>query len=614
MAQLLIAQDEERRTFELREDRTCTIGRSRDTDVHLDDLSLSRKHCEVCYANGVWLLRDLGSVNGTFCNNAPVAEHTLRAGDRIQLGRTTITFLEPEVRVTTAAVFEATASGVDFDVARRMRNFMTLLDITKAVNSVLSKDRLLEMIIDAAIELTNADRGFLVLFEKGESQFKVARDRKKGTIDQPELKTSRTVIATVARTGEPILTMDAQTDLGAMSDTITNLDVRSLLCAPLKVKDKVIGCVYVDSQIADVEFSAEALNLLQAFADQAAIAVENARLYDEAMASREQEKRVRQVFQKYVPADVVRRALEISDNKRMSTKQTATVLFSDIRGFTSISERMEPEDVVTFLNDYLQRMVSIVFEEGGIVDKFIGDAVMAVFGAPFPKPDDAMRAVRAATRMLTELDRFNEDQAAKDQVQIRIGVGVHTGPVIAGNIGSDRKMEYTVIGDTVNIASRVQDLTKEFGVPIIITQACLDATRRRVPVRALPPVHVKGKELALQVYEVLRTLPAEQDTTTAGALDSPTLPRTPSPRRPLAAPPLGPGRSAGPPGPGVPMPAPRAARAPGANPPTQQQQERTLAREAKPPSDPMPRLNEDTATGLDGPTLPRPMPRRPPRP
>jgi adenylate cyclase len=169
-----------------------------------------------------------------------------------------------------------------------------------------------------------------------------------------------------------------------------------------------------------------------------------------------------------------------------------------------MSERMEPEAVVSFLNDYLQRMVDIVFDEGGIVDKFIGDAVMAVFGAPFPKPDDAVRAVRAGHRMLEELDRFNEDQAKIGGVNIRIGIGIHTGPVIAGNIGSDKKMEYTVIGDTVNIASRVESQCKEHQVEFLITQACYDATRRRVAVRPIGPVSVKGKENALMIFEATR--------------------------------------------------------------------------------------------------------------
>jgi adenylate cyclase len=503
VAYLVILQGEDRRTFDLTADRTVVVGRARECDIHLDDPSLSRRHCELSRSHGVWQLKDLGSFNGTYCNDNSVQIHDLCHGDRIHLGQTTLVFTLTDeelhaVPAVPAPVVENTG------MSRRLRNFMALLEITKAVSGELGSERLLEFVIAKALDLTNAQRGFLILATGEQLSFQVARNQDGTDIAEPEKQVSRSVIAKVVKSGEPVLTLDAANDLGNLSHTITNLEVRSLLCTPLKMRGEILGCLYVDSQLVEREFGEDALELLQAFADQAAIALRNATLFAEAKASREQEKRVRQVFQKYVPADVVRRALELGDQGKMSTKQVATVLFSDIRSFTSISERLEPEQVVSFLNDYLQRMVDIVFEEGGIVDKFIGDAVMAVFGAPFPKPDDATRAVRAGHRMLVELDRFNEDQARKDSVQIRIGIGIHTGPVIAGNIGSDRKMEYTVIGDTVNIASRVQDLNKEFGTELIITQATWDATRRRVPVRQLGAAMVKGKELPLQVYEAYR--------------------------------------------------------------------------------------------------------------
>lgn len=491
--------------MQLRDDRVVVIGRAREADVHLDDPSLSRRHCEVRKNQGLWVLRDLGSFNGTYCNNLAISEHKLQHDDQVQLGMSVLTFqLSPEERRQMSGLFGTDPHGDTAELSRRLRNFMFLLDIAKAVSGELDTRKLLELVVEKGIGLTNAERGFLIRFADGDHTFEVARNRAWQPIEEPEKKISRSVIASVFGTGEPVLTIDAQSDLAGMSQTIAALEVWSLMCAPLKVKERVIGCIYVDSSVAEQEFSQESLNLLQAFADQAAIAIENATLYQEMQQSREAEKHVRQVFQKYVPKDVVQRALKISDGGRLSSKQVATVLFSDIRGFTSISERMEPEEVVAFLNDYLQRMVAIVFDEGGIVDKFIGDAVMAVFGAPIERPDDAARAVRAGQRMLEELDKFNAEQAKRGGVHIRIGIGIHTGRLIAGNIGSDRKMEYTVIGDTVNIASRVQDLTKEFGVELIITQGCYEATGKNVPVRQLPPVHVKGKELALIVFEVPR--------------------------------------------------------------------------------------------------------------
>ncbi len=512
MAQLVIYQGDDCRTLELRDDKVVTIGRARDADVHIDDPSLSRRHCEVRKLDGQWLLKDLGSFNGTYCNDGMVSEHWLRHGDRIQLGLTVLNFEQSEAEQRSAtAVTENVALPDDPDLLqRRLRNYMALMEITKAVSSVLSTDNLFRLVIEKSLALTNAERGSLIEFTDKGPVFRVARTRDGQSIADPEKTVSKSIIANVHQNGEPVVTMDALNDFAGVSNTIAHLDIRSLVCAPLKVKDKVLGCIYVDSQISEREFGGEALNLLQAFADQAAIAIDNARLYDEMIKSREQEKRVRQVFQKYVPADVVRRALEMDSTKRLSTKQVCTVLFSDIRGFTSMSERMEPEAVVSFLNDYLQRMVDIVFDEGGIVDKFIGDAVMAVFGAPFPKPDDAVRAVRAGHRMLEELDRFNADQAAIGGVNIRIGIGIHTGPVIAGNIGSDKKMEYTVIGDTVNIASRVESLCKEHKAEFLITQACYDATRRRIAVRPIGPVSVKGKEISLMIYEAPRRTLAGQ--------------------------------------------------------------------------------------------------------
>ena len=509
MAKLIILRGDQHRIFELK-DAATSIGRAPDNGLWLDDPSLSRRHCEIRKGGPTgWYLKDLGSFNGTFCNNLAVSgELNLKPGDRIQVGSTVLYYVPSDADVAGGTPVEAPSASEAEEAqqatSRKMRNFAALLDITKKINSELDKQRLLETIIDKAIELIKAERGFLILVENGERVFKVARRHDKTAIENPERSISRTIVKKVTDTGEPEITIDAQKDLSGMSMTIASLEIRSLLCVPLRVKEKILGCIYLDSHVAEQEFGEEALNLLQAMADQSAIAMENARLYDEVMASREQEKKVRQMFQKYVPADVVRKALEMKDGGRLSAKQVATVLFSDIRSFTSISEKMEPENVVGFLNDYMQRMVDTVFEEGGIVDKFIGDAVMAVFGAPVVKPDDATRAVRCAIRMMEELENFNADQAKKGGVNINIGVGVHTGPLIAGNIGSDRKMEYTVIGDTVNIASRVQDLNKEFKTNIIITQGTYDATDRTFPVRALKPYKVKGKEQEIMIYEVLR--------------------------------------------------------------------------------------------------------------
>ncbi len=180
-----------------------------------------------------------------------------------------------------------------------------------------------------------------------------------------------------------------------------------------------------------------------------------------------------------------------------------TILFTDIRSFTSISETMTAHELVQLLNEYFTDMVSIVMQEGGVVDKYIGDAIMAVFGAPVPKPDDAKRAVRAAVRMRAALVTLNERLATRGIAPLRTGIGLHTGEVIAGNIGSEERMEYTVIGDAVNLASRLESATKELGVDVLISEDTAGFLDASLELRYVDEITVKGRKQPVKVYEVV---------------------------------------------------------------------------------------------------------------
>ena len=182
---------------------------------------------------------------------------------------------------------------------------------------------------------------------------------------------------------------------------------------------------------------------------------------------------------------------------------TVTILFSDIRSFTTISEKMDAQALVGLLNEYFTEMVGIVMEHDGVVDKYIGDAIMAVFGPPVPASNDAVNAVRAAVEMRAALARLNERLIARGTAPLRAGIGIHTGEVVAGNIGSEQRMEYTVIGDAVNLASRLESQTKEAGVDILISDATYELTRRWVLARPRGEVHVKGRIQPVAIYEVL---------------------------------------------------------------------------------------------------------------
>lgn len=211
-----------------------------------------------------------------------------------------------------------------------------------------------------------------------------------------------------------------------------------------------------------------------------------------------------------------------------------TILFTDIRSFTTISEKMDPQQLVGLLNEYFTEMVGIVMSEGGVVDKYIGDAIMAVFGAPVPKPDDATNAVRAAVRMRQALQRLNERLAERGLQTLRTGIGIHTGEVVAGNIGSERRMEYTVIGDAVNLASRLETNTKELGVNVLISEDTWALTKNAIEARPVREITVKGRKQPVMTYEVV------------GLKGEPPLDQSDSAKMASARPPaVGPGPSAG---------------------------------------------------------------------
>lgn len=212
--------------------------------------------------------------------------------------------------------------------------------------------------------------------------------------------------------------------------------------------------------------------------------------------------RVKEVFGRYIATQVSEKVLSGGVNLAGESR-VVTILFSDIRNFTGMSEGMTPQQVVKFLNAYFSEMVDAVFEQGGVLDKFIGDGLMATFGSLEDQPDHPQRAVRAALRMKALLGKINGERAIAGQPPIAIGVGIHTDEVIVGNIGSSKRLEYTVIGDGVNAASRVQTLNKEFGTTILITESTYAAVRDEFECQLMPEHSLRGKSKSLKFYEVI---------------------------------------------------------------------------------------------------------------
>jgi len=232
---------------------------------------------------------------------------------------------------------------------------------------------------------------------------------------------------------------------------------------------------------------------------------------DSAIAKNNEQK-IRTIFQKYVPKEVIDMYFRNPESMLVGENRVLAVLFSDIRGFTAISERMMPEDIVQSLNAYFAAMVDIITARGGIVDKFIGDAVMAFYGAPVRHDDDALRAVHSAFEMLDRLARFNADQQKQGRPRFTVGIGINYGVVTVGNIGSEKKMDYTVVGDMVNLASRLQDLTKVYHEPLLFSGSVHRSVSKSFPCRRIDKVSVKGKSQSVEVYTARPSLrPAEQE-------------------------------------------------------------------------------------------------------
>lgn len=224
-----------------------------------------------------------------------------------------------------------------------------------------------------------------------------------------------------------------------------------------------------------------------------------------------EKRRIKHVFSRFVAPDVYSHLLADPSRARLGgERRLMSVLFSDIRGFTTVSEKGRPEDIVAQLNVYFTKMVAVIFRHHGTIDKFVGDMVMALFGAPLEDADNADHAVGAALEMLDELDKLNERWKAEDRPPLAIGIGINTGEMVAGNIGSEQVMSYTVIGDAVNLGSRLESLNKQYGTTIIISETTRERLKGQYHMQALGDVTVKGKTKPVTIYQVLRDpAPAE---------------------------------------------------------------------------------------------------------
>jgi len=413
------------------------------------------------------------------------------------IGRKSHLSLEPAI---------ATAEEIK-DLRRKAKMLELLYEMSRSIGTIFDLKEIFEKATDLIFRGTPADRVVALIADETSagkiidySLYPVAIKTRGERIEKltEKLTVSRTITRKVMREKVALLSQDAKTDAQfSGSDSIVSQGVRSTICAPLITESNVHGVLYADRLDPFASFSGDHLELISAVAAQTAVTVETVkahkRLAREAIA--------RANYSRFLPEYVVKQLLENPDSFRLGgVNQTVTVLFADIRGFTAFSESEKPEKVVGLLNRYFSVMTDIIFAHGGTLDKYIGDGLMAIFGAPTATPDDAANAVNAAITMQKRLTTLNAELAAEGFTQISVGIGLHTGEATIGYIGSDKRSEYTAIGDTVNIASRLK--SNALGGQILISEATAAAGGNSIPVTEREPMMVKNRVQPVNVLEV----------------------------------------------------------------------------------------------------------------
>jgi len=508
-------------TFILNSD-LISIGRSVDNNIVLQDRSVSRHHAEIRKSESEYLLVDLSSLNGSYVNGKRIKEKILENGDEIKIGATLLSFTEEDSIVLKECGFSESGTVVkpisdvrreqaclfptelvpSSDIAKISRKpsqrLFILYQIANVLNSATNLSELLNRIMDMVFKVVHAERGFLFLLDKDGSLIpKVVRQPFK--VGEGSIPVSHSICNRVIKEKVSILTSDALFDPRFKSeDSIHRFSIRSALCVPLWREDEVIGLIYVDNSTTRNRFTEEDMNLLTAVANQSAIAIERERLNQKIV---EKAKLIDNLEKYHSPQviDMILKDMDRNVGTRTGSLLTAkeieaTILFSDIENFSGIAEKLKPVQVSDLLNRYFTIMTEIIFHFEGTLNKYLGDGILAVFGAPFPKKDDADRAVRAALKMRSELLKTEE-------LNFNTRIGLNTGLVVAGNIGSEQRMEYTVLGDIVNTASRIETMAEPN--QILISETTYKKLKGNFRVELLGERSVRGKEKSVVLYEII---------------------------------------------------------------------------------------------------------------
>ncbi len=496
--------------------KNIRIGRGEKNEICLnDDLRVSTEHCILTIKNESIFLKDLNSRNGTYINEENIGKKEIEVypKDKIRVGRTFIQVLQENsdlvcdaktadiktedenndsentsilknidnltaglTLLKTMADKSNEAGEIDKikecekkfsnqieklqtdirDTQKILERYLALNKAAQTINSCLDLNVQLQRILEEAMILMDAQEGFLISYNKETKVKNVEALKQIDHMKKYQPFFSNDVVSQCLSRGRPILLGEAYSSKD-FSSSQSILNIASILCVPIRFADEILGVIYLDDKKNLNKFDTNDQDLLLTFASHCAVAMKNAKLIENV---KKNERRMAGL-QRFLPMNL---AMQVVDSTVFinlgGEKRVCTTMFTDIRGFSAIAEKLNPHEIVNLLNEYFSAMVKIIFKYQGTLDKFLGDGIMAVFGAPISIGDDALAAVKTAIEMQEAVRSLNFKKGDEARITFEIGIGIDTGEAIAGNIGSEQRMEYTVIGNPVNISSRLCGVAK----------------------------------------------------------------------------------------------------------------------------------------------------------
>ena len=541
----------EYRTLELDPVKEYLLGRQAECDVVIRSNLASRVHAKIFFKGEKWHIADNNSTNGTVLNGKKITSAQIANYDVLRIGDHIIEFNEDELLQSiisggaaagSLSVEEKFASveivselekkvaesvkkfgenATPSNYAGELKNFQTdlkvlmndfgikanrmnselkvLFELTKSIAEILNLKELLNVALDLVNRIRRVERGLVLLYDAKSENFipYVTRKMSVGDLKISENAISGSILSAVKEKLEPVLIKNSMTDERfASSESVVALSGKSILCIPLVSKQGIQGVFYLEKNIKN-PFTEEDLAFLKSFVSAVSVAVENTKL----IMAIKRERQIRNNMERFISPNLIDQLSQGGEMKLDGEKREITVFFADIKNFTSMSEKLSVEEIFAMLNHVFSGVADIIFEFDGTLDKFIGDCVMAFFGAPVAREDDPLKAVRVAMRIISLAQEIAADMKKKFNIDFGFSIGINTGEAIVGNLGSMDRMEYTAIGDTVNLASRLQ--SKAGFNEIVINDSVYEKIKDKIECKPLDPFHVKGKEQPIKAYIVL---------------------------------------------------------------------------------------------------------------